>query len=102
MQLGTTVTIQLGSLCRPLRIPDVCKMRHPFAEHFVERLLKSSYHQLLNSHDSEASHIAKYGYSLICPAMWRYNMYINEHIQQMERRLVARRQVCWLDAGKDA
>ena len=29
-------------------------------------------------------------------------MYINEHLQPMERRLVARRQVCWLDAGKDA
>ena len=30
-------------------------------------------------------------------------MYINVHLQPMERRLVARRQgqVCWLDAGKD-
>ena len=28
-------------------------------------------------------------------------MYINEHLQPTERRLVARRQVCWLDAGKD-
>ena len=30
-------------------------------------------------------------------------MYINVHLQPMERRLVpvARRQVCWLDAGMD-
>ena len=42
-------------------------MRHRFAEHFAERLLKSSYNQLLNSHDSVASHIAKCGYSLSCP-----------------------------------
>ena len=28
-------------------------------------------------------------------------MYINVPLQQMERRLVAERQVCWLDAGKD-
>ena len=47
---------QLGSLCRLLRILGVCKMRHRFAEHFVERLFKSSYNQLLNSHDSEALH----------------------------------------------
>ena len=60
---------QLGSLCRLLRILDVCKMRHGFAVHFAECLFKSSYNQLLNSHDSEASHIAKYGYSLTCPSM---------------------------------
>ena len=30
-QWGTTITVQLGSLCRLLRIPDVCKMRHRFA-----------------------------------------------------------------------
>ena len=59
----------LGSLCRLLRILDVCKMRHGFVKHFAERLFKSSYNQLLNSHDSEASHIAKYGYSVICPSM---------------------------------
>ena len=35
-------------------------MRHDFAVHFAERLFKSSYNQQLNSHDSEASHIAKY------------------------------------------
>ena len=28
-------------------------------------------------------------------------MYISEHLQPMERQLVARRQMCWLDAGKD-
>ena len=34
--------------------------------------------------------------------MWRHNnMYINEHLQPIERRLVARRQVCWLDADGD-
>ena len=33
--------------------------------------------------------------------MWRYNMHIDEHLQPMERRLVARRQVYWLDAGKN-
>ena len=60
---------QVGSLCRLLRIPDVCKMRHRVAEDFAERLFKSSYNQLLNSHDSEASHIAKYGYSLTCPSI---------------------------------
>ena len=49
-------------------------MRHRFAEHFAERLFKSSYNQLLNSHDSEASHIAKYGYRLTCPSMWRHDM----------------------------
>ena len=79
----------------------MCKMRHRFAEHFAERLFKPSYNQLLNSHDSEASYIAKYRYSLTCPLMWRYTMYINVYLQPMERRLVARRQVCWLDAGKD-
>ena len=26
-------------------------------------------------------------------------MYINVNLQPMERRLIARRQVCWLDAG---
>ena len=50
-------------------ILDVIKMRHGFAENFAERLFQSSYNQLLNSHDSEASHIAKYGYSLTCPSM---------------------------------
>ena len=68
---------------------------------FAECLFKSSYNQLLNSHDSEASHMAKYGYSLTCPSMWKHNMYINVHLQPMERWLVARPQVCWLDAGKD-
>ena len=29
--------------------------------------------------------------------MWRHNMYISIHLQPIERRLVARRQVCWLD-----
>ena len=76
-------------------------MRHRFAKKYVERLFKSSYNQLLNSRDSEASHIAKHGNILTCPPMWRYNMYINEHLHPMERRLVARRQVCWLIAGKD-
>ena len=76
-------------------------MQHRFAEHFMGRLYKSSYNQPLNSHDSETSHIAKYGYSLTGPSMWMYNMYINEHLQPMERRLVARRQMCWFDAGKD-
>ena len=80
-------------------------MPHGFAEHFAERLFKSSYNQLLTSRDSEASHIAKYGYSLTCPSKWRHNLflniYINVHLQPMERPLVARRQVCWLDAGKD-
>ena len=47
-------------MCRLLRIFDVCKMRH----RFTERLFKSFYNQLLNSHDSETSHIAKYGYTL--------------------------------------
>ena len=61
--------MQLGSLCRLLRVLDVCKMRHYLAEHFTERLFKSSYDQLLDSHDPEASHIAKYGYSLTCPSM---------------------------------
>ena len=28
-------------------------------------------------------------------------MYINVHLEPMERRLVARRQVCWLDAGNE-
>ena len=60
---------QLGSLCRVLRNLDVCNMRHRFAEHFVERLFNMSYNPLLNPHDSEASHIAKYGYSLTCPSM---------------------------------
>ena len=60
---------QLGSLCRLLRILDLCKMRHRFAEHFAERLFKSSYNQLLNSNGFDASHIAKYGYSLTCPSM---------------------------------
>ena len=46
-----------------LRILDVCKMRHGFAEHFADRLFKSSYNQLLNSHDYEASRIAKYEYN---------------------------------------
>ena len=64
-------------------ILDVCKMRYRFATHFMERLFKSSYNQLLNSHDSEASHTAKYGYSLsihvrqcegiICTLMNIYN-----------------------------
>ena len=51
---------QLGSLCRFyfLHILDVCKMRHCFAEHFPGRLFKSSFNQLLNSHDSEVSNIA--------------------------------------------
>ena len=49
--------MQLGSLCRLLRILDMCKRRHRFAE----RLFKSSYNHLLKSHNSEASHIAKYG-----------------------------------------
>ncbi|KAK2157948.1 hypothetical protein NP493_1834g00001 [Ridgeia piscesae] len=44
-------------------------MRHGFAEHFAKRLFKSSYNQLLNSHGSETSHIAKHGYSLTCPSM---------------------------------
>ena len=62
-QWGTTITNRtegaltpLVSVCRLLRIFDMCKMRHRFAEHFVERLFKSSYNQLLNSHDSETSH----------------------------------------------
>ena len=76
-------------------------MRHRIAEHFAERLFKSPYNQLLNSYDSEASHIAKYGYSLLCPSMWRYTMYTNVHLKPMEHRLVARRQVCWFDAWKD-
>ena len=63
----TDAFAELGSLCRFLRVLDVCKMRHLFAGHFAESLFKSSYNQLLNSHDSEASHIAKYGYSLTCP-----------------------------------
>ena len=46
--------MQLGSLCRLLRILDICKMRHGFAQHFAERLLTSSYNKLLNLHDSEA------------------------------------------------
>ena len=29
-------------------------MRHRFEEYFVERLFKSSYNELFNSHDSEA------------------------------------------------
>ena len=61
--------MRLGSLCRFLPILDVGKMRHRFAKYFAERLFKSPYNQLLNSHDSEASHIAKYGYSLTCPSM---------------------------------
>ena len=61
--------MQLGSLCRLLHIFDVCKMRHGFEEHFAERLFKSSYNQLLNWHDYEATHTAKYGYSLTCPSM---------------------------------
>jgi len=76
-QWGSTITnptggalTQLGSLCRLLHIVDVCKMRQRIADHFAERLFKSSYNQLLNSHDSEASHIAKYGYSLICQAKY--------------------------------
>ena len=80
---GTTITnptagalTQLESLYRPLRILDVCKLQHGFAEHFAEGLFKSSYNQLLNSHHSEASHIYKYGYSLTCPSMWRHNIYI--------------------------
>ena len=82
VQWGTTITnptegalTQLRSLCRLLRILDVCKMRHRFAEHFGERLFKSSYNQLLNSHDSEASYIAICGYSLTCPSMWKHNTY---------------------------
>ena len=89
---------QLGSLYCLLRILDVCEMRHRVEEDFAERLFKSS---ILNSHDSETSHIAKYGYSLTCPSIRRHNMYINVHLLSMERRLVARRQVCWFDAGKD-
>ena len=61
--------MQLGSLCRLLRILDVCKMLHRVAEDFVERLFKSSYNQQLNSYDCEASHIAKYGYSPTCPSI---------------------------------
>ena len=98
-QWGTIITnptegalTQLGYLCRLLRILDVCN-----GHRFAERLLKSSYDQLLNSHDSEATHIAKYGYSLTCPSKKRYTMYINVHLQPMQCRLVARRQVCWLD-----
>jgi len=79
-----SISAQLGSLCRLLRILHVCKMQHRFAEHFMGRLYKSSYNQPLNSHDSETSHIAKYGYSLTGPSMWMYNMYINEHLQPME------------------
>ena len=60
---------QLGSLCRLLLIIDVCKMRHRFGKHFVERLFKSSYKKAVDSHDSEASHKAKYGYNLTCPSM---------------------------------
>ena len=54
-----------------MRLLDVYKMRHRIAEHFAERLFKSSYNQLLNSHDSEASHIAKYGYRLNAVPRWR-------------------------------
>ena len=60
---------QLGSLCRLLRILDVYKRRHRFADYFAERLFKSSYNQMMNSHNSEASDIAKCGYSLTCPSM---------------------------------
>ena len=89
---GTTITnptegalTQLRSVCRFLRILDVCKMRLRVRKIFAERLFKSSYNQLLDSHDSEASHIAKYGCSLICPLIWRHNMYINVHLQSMKR-----------------
>ena len=91
-QWGTTITdgtlTQLGSLCRLLRILDVCKIRHRFEEHFAERLFKSSYNQLLNLYDTKASHIAKYGYSLTCSSMWRYTMYIKilERIQRQAAR----------------
>ena len=71
---------QQGSLCHLLRILDVSIMRHGFAEHFPERLFKSSYNQQLNSHDFEASQVAGYGYSLTFPSMCRYNMYINVHL----------------------
>ena len=47
-------------------------MWNVFAEHFAERLFKSSYNQLLNSHDSEALHIANYENSL---EMWKHNNY---------------------------
>ena len=60
---------QLGSLCCILRVIDVCKMRHRFADQFVESLFKSFYNQRLNSHESEASYIAEYGYSLTCPSI---------------------------------
>ena len=33
--------MQLRSLRRLVRILDMCKMRHRFAEHFAERLFKS-------------------------------------------------------------
>ena len=108
LQWDTTITnptegalTQLGSLRRLLRFLDVCKMRHSFANILWNACLNHPKISCLNSHDSEASYITKYGYSLTCPSMWRYNVYINKHLQPMERRLVARRQVCWLDAGKD-
>ena len=39
-----TISTQIGSLCHLLRILDVCKVRHRFAEHFAE--LRS---QVINS-----------------------------------------------------
>jgi len=38
------------------------------------------------SHETTTSHIAKYRLYIICPSMWRHNIYINTYLYAMERR----------------